>query len=77
MEQLTERELETLRLVVSGKRNREIACQLSISEKTVENHLRLIFAKLGVRSRNEATALVLTKYREYYPPASTYNLLAR
>ena len=53
---LSRRELEVLRLVASGKSNREIASQLVISEHTVARHLQNIFAKLGVSSRTAATA---------------------
>ena len=53
---LTERECEVLRLVAAGKRNREIATELVISEHTVSRHLQNIFMKLGVTSRAAATA---------------------
>jgi ATP/maltotriose-dependent transcriptional regulator MalT len=53
---LSERELEVLRLVASGKSNREIASALVISEHTVARHLQNIYAKLGVASRAAATA---------------------
>lgn len=53
---LTERELEVLRLVTSGKSNKAIAAELFVSEKTVERHASNIFTKLGVSSRAGATA---------------------
>jgi DNA-binding CsgD family transcriptional regulator len=53
---LSERELEVLRLVASGKSNREIAAALVISEHTVARHLQNIYAKLRVPSRAAATA---------------------
>ena len=53
---LTARELQVLRLVASGRSNREIAAALVISEHTVARHLQNIFAKLGVSSRTAATA---------------------
>jgi DNA-binding CsgD family transcriptional regulator/tetratricopeptide (TPR) repeat protein len=52
---LTKRELEVLRLVASGKSNREIAAGLVISERTVARHVQNIFAKLGVSSRTAAS----------------------
>ncbi len=53
---LTRREVEVLRLVASGRTNREIAAALVISEKTVARHVSNIFTKLGVSSRSAATA---------------------
>jgi DNA-binding CsgD family transcriptional regulator len=53
---LTARELEVLRLVASGRSNREIASSLIVSEHTVARHLQNIFGKLGVSSRTAATA---------------------
>jgi DNA-binding NarL/FixJ family response regulator len=56
---LTTREKQVLGMVVMGFRNRVIADKLFVAESTVKSHLTSIFAKLGVRGRNEATALVL------------------
>jgi len=53
---LSARECEVLRLVASGKSNREIADVLVISEHTVARHVQNIFAKVGVSSRAAATA---------------------
>lgn len=55
-ESLTEREREIMGLIARGHANRVIAAQLFISEKTVKNHIRNIYEKLGVASRAEATA---------------------
>jgi DNA-binding NarL/FixJ family response regulator len=55
-DQLTERELEVLQLVVDGRRNKEIAADLGISENTVKYHLRNILDKLHARSRAEMVA---------------------
>ena len=52
---LTRRELEILRLVAVGRTNREIAHQLFLSPRTVDMHVRNMLAKLGCRSRTEAT----------------------
>jgi DNA-binding CsgD family transcriptional regulator len=52
---LTRRELEILRLVAVGRTNREIAHELFLSPRTVEMHVRHMLAKLGCRSRVEAT----------------------
>jgi DNA-binding CsgD family transcriptional regulator len=53
---LTEREVEVLRLVATGKSNPEIAATLVLSEKTVARHLSNIFAKLDVSTRTAAAA---------------------
>jgi ATP/maltotriose-dependent transcriptional regulator MalT len=50
---LTGREREIADLVATGRTNREVAEQLVLSPKTIEAHLRNIYAKLGVRSRVE------------------------
>ena len=55
---LTGRELQVARLVVDRKTNPEIAAELFLSIKTVETHLRNIFAKLGVSSRVELARAV-------------------
>jgi DNA-binding CsgD family transcriptional regulator len=57
---LTRRELQVLRLVAAGQSNRAIADALSLSERTVEHHVRHVLAKLGVGSRTAAAAHALT-----------------
>jgi DNA-binding CsgD family transcriptional regulator len=52
---LTLREVEILRLVTSGRTNRQLAEELGVSTRTVDAHLRSIYAKLGVKSRSAAT----------------------
>lgn len=51
---LSPRELEVVRLLASGRSNKDIAVSLGISLRTVEGHLGNVFAKLGVTSRTEA-----------------------
>ena len=53
---LTGREVEILRLVARGLSNRYIAAEMSISEKTVKNHVRNILEKLHLHDRMEAVA---------------------
>ncbi|GAA4663392.1 response regulator transcription factor [Amycolatopsis dongchuanensis] len=52
---LTPQQAQISKLVAEGATNREIAAQLFLSPRTVEHHLRNIFAKLGIRSRVELT----------------------
>jgi DNA-binding NarL/FixJ family response regulator len=52
--ELTEREGEVLDLIASGSNNAHIAGQLSISPKTVRNHVSNIFNKLQVADRSQA-----------------------
>jgi len=58
---LTEREIRVLQLVMHGKRNKEIAASLSISEETVEVHLKNIFSKLEVHDRTAAVYVALRR----------------
>lgn len=58
---LTERELEILRLVAKGARNKEIASTLFIAPKTVEHYLSNIFVKLNVSNRTEAVRLAIER----------------
>ncbi len=55
-DRLTDRELDVLRLVVDGLRNKEVAGELGISENTVKFHLRNILDKLHAQSRAEMVA---------------------
>ena len=57
--QLSVRELDVLRLLVGGKRNREIASALDITEGTVKLHVSSILSKLGVADRTEAVTVAL------------------
>ncbi|CAA9587217.1 MAG: hypothetical protein AVDCRST_MAG18-4080 [uncultured Thermomicrobiales bacterium] len=56
---LSAREAEVLRLVATGRSNRAIAAELSLSERTIGNHLTNIFNKLGIDNRAAATAFAL------------------
>jgi DNA-binding NarL/FixJ family response regulator len=56
IEQLTPRELDILNLMAKGLRNKEIASQLFITERTVKFHANAIYRKLDVGSRTEAVS---------------------
>ena len=57
---LTERELDVTRCVIEGKTNSEIADELHISVRTVQNHLRSIFAKCDVHNRTSLSNRILS-----------------
>ncbi len=59
--QLSMRELEVLRLLVAGRRNREIAGTLDITEGTVKLHVSSILGKLGASDRTEAVTRALQR----------------
>jgi DNA-binding NarL/FixJ family response regulator len=71
---LTERELEIVRLVASGHKNKEVGATLTISERTVKTHLTNIFQKLGVRDR---VGLVMYALRHGLSDASDGPSLSR
>ncbi len=58
---LSTRELDVLRLMLGGKRNREIASVLDITEGTVKLHVSSILGKLGVADRTEAVTVALQR----------------
>ncbi|HVW40624.1 MAG TPA: helix-turn-helix transcriptional regulator, partial [Amycolatopsis sp.] len=57
---LNRRELEVLRLVAQGQRNKSIAGTLGIAESTVKFHVAGVLKKLDVSSRGEAAALAMS-----------------
>ena len=58
---LTDRESEVLRLAARGLTNKQIGYDLDISDRTVQNHLANIYAKLDVASRTEAVTAALQR----------------
>jgi DNA-binding NarL/FixJ family response regulator len=59
IDDLTERELDVLRLLASGSSNSEIARRLFLSEGTIRNYLSTIFNKLGVADRTQAALIAI------------------
>jgi DNA-binding NarL/FixJ family response regulator len=60
-EDLTAREVEVLRLMARGYRNKQLATLLSISEHTAKFHVSSVLAKLGARTRTEAVTIGMTR----------------
>jgi len=54
---LTEREVEVLKRMAEGDRNRDIGERLAISEETVKVHVKRIMDKLGAKDRTQAVAI--------------------
>lgn len=67
--ELSAREREVLELIAEGAPNREIAERLVLSEHTVKNHVKAVLAKLRVRSRTAAAAIVRPPVRMLSPAA--------
>ncbi len=62
---LSAREAEVMSLIADGQTNGQIAARLFLAEKTVKNHVRRIYSKLGVGSRPAAIAY----WRQAFGPA--------
>ena len=56
---LSDRELEVVRLVAEGLSNKEISSRLSLSDKTVKNHISHILAKLNLTARTQVAVMAL------------------
>lgn len=54
VEDLSERELEVLKLIAQGSSNKEIADHLTVTEKTIKTHVSAVLTKLGLKSRTQA-----------------------
>ena len=52
--ELSQREMDVLRLLIKGRSNKEIGSELYVTEDTIKAHLKTLFAKLNVRDRTEA-----------------------
>ncbi|MFE6762663.1 AAA family ATPase [Streptomyces sp. NPDC057689] len=65
---LTPQQQRIARCVAEGATNREVALRLSVSTRTVDHHLRNVFAALGVRSRTELAGLLRTGPEDPYGP---------
>ncbi|MCB0186176.1 MAG: response regulator transcription factor, partial [Caldilineaceae bacterium] len=60
LDELTQRQLEVLRLIAQGQTNKEVADQLFITERTVKYHLQEILQKLHLRNRTQAVAYAVS-----------------
>ncbi len=60
-EDLTPRESDVLAHIVSGKRNKQIATELAISEATVKTHINTLLSKLGVTDRTQAATAAIRR----------------
>ncbi|WP_394766716.1 response regulator [uncultured Paludibaculum sp.] len=60
-ESLTPREVQVLRLVARGNRNKEVAAHLSIADETVRMHMKNILGKLAAHDRTHAVTIALTR----------------
>ena len=69
---LTNRELEVLKCIVSGKSNRDIGVELAISEATVKTHINNILSKLGVSDRTQAATTALQRGIVHLPEKSSH-----
>jgi DNA-binding NarL/FixJ family response regulator len=58
---LTTREIEILKLIATGKANKQIASRLAISEKTVRNHVSNMYEKLRIYDRTQAVLYAVRK----------------
>ncbi|MFC6645597.1 LuxR C-terminal-related transcriptional regulator [Granulicella cerasi] len=59
----TERERATMRLLLQGKANKEIAAEFGVSESAVKATLQQLFSKTGVRTRSQLVLLAIERYR--------------
>jgi DNA-binding CsgD family transcriptional regulator len=59
IDQLTPQELQIARFVVEGLSNKEVAAHLFLSPRTIDYHLRNVFAKLGIKSRTQLARFAL------------------
>lgn len=60
-EMLTAREVQVLRLVSQGNRNKQVAAQLGIADETVRMHMKSVLGKLGANDRTHAVTIALTR----------------
>ena len=74
---LTEREIDVLQLIARGCSDRQIAQQLTVSERTAHLHLEHIYGKLGVSTRAAATVAALQHGLFGGPPGEEFDIEPR
>lgn len=62
LQELTHRELDILKQLIVGSKNREICSALELSENTVKWYLKRVYEKLGARNRTEAAIMAKTLF---------------
>ena len=70
LEDLSERELEVLRLLTAGQTNREISDELFVFAETVKSHVSAVIGKLGVRDRTQAAIFAIRHGGDLIPSAT-------
>ncbi len=72
---ITQRDAEVLKLLVQGCSNKEIACQLKISPRTVKQHLRTLFLRAGIRDGRKRVKLATAMFQKEQVEACNHGIV--